>query len=175
MGSLTESTFTERVLAGCSACGGKKLTIRAYVEGKFPLMGGEPVGTVVWAYKGETLVDGVFEIRCVACRNVVFSDTNCPRCHEPNALAPALETENRHDVPKECPTCGIVSISYFAFVPATVTYEGKRADKARTSCELYDPGFHGWRAHCSTCGPFARREGVCPICDAPHPLRAPPG
>jgi hypothetical protein len=64
------------------------------------------------------------------------------------------------------------SLAYHAFVPAKVTYEGKRADKARTSCELYDPGFHGLRAQCSTCGPFARRDGVCVLCDSDHPVRA---
>jgi RNA polymerase subunit RPABC4/transcription elongation factor Spt4 len=175
MGSLTESTFTERVSLGCPACGAKKLSIRAYVAGKFPLMGGEPVGPVTWAYKGEIFVDGVFEIRCAACPNVVFADAICPRCHAPDGLARALGAENRHAVPQKCPTCGIEALAYFALVPATVTYEGKRADKARTSCELYDPGFHGLEANCSSCGPFARRDGVCPLCDAPRPLRASPG
>src|SRR3954468_8121816 len=90
MGTLTEATFSERVTAGCTACGAKKLFIRSYVEGKFPLMGGEPAGVVAWAYKGETFVDGVFEISCLNCKHIVFSDTICPRCHAPDGLARAL-------------------------------------------------------------------------------------
>jgi hypothetical protein len=175
MGSLTEATFTERVVLGCAACGSKKLSIRSYVAGKFPLMGGEPVGPVAWAYKGETFVDGVFEIQCVACRHAVFSDTICPRCHAADGLARALEAENRREVPQRCPTCGMEALAYFALVPATVMYEGKRAEKARTHCELYDPGFHGLWASCPTCGRFGRSVEACPLCDAPHPLRVPPG
>ena len=175
MGTLTEAAFTERVASGCTACGAKKLAIRSYVEGKFPLMGGEPVGVVTWAYKGETFVDGVFEIRCATCQHIVFSDAICTRCHAPDGLARALEASNAHAVPAQCPTCGIETITYRAFVPARVTYEGKRADKARTSCELYDPGFHGVRADCKACGAFARRVGVCPLCDSPGPLRPLPG
>jgi len=164
MGTLTEATFTDLVARGCAACGAKKLVIKAYAEGKFPLMEGEPVGPVAWAYKGESFVDGVFEIRCAACQCVVFFDDACPRCRVPAGLARALETENRHQVPKACPTCAHVMLSYRAFVPAKVTYEGKRADKARTSSGLYDPGFHGVRADCKQCGPFARQEGACPLC-----------
>src|SRR5262252_8036072 len=72
VGSLDEFKFTELVGVGCPACGAKKLVIRSYVEGKFPIMGGEPVGPVTWAYKGETFVDGVFEIRCAGCDTVAF-------------------------------------------------------------------------------------------------------
>jgi hypothetical protein len=35
MGSLTEAAFANVVEAGCPACGGKKLSIRAYVEAGF--------------------------------------------------------------------------------------------------------------------------------------------
>jgi hypothetical protein len=174
MGALTETTFTERVDAGCTGCGTKKLLITSYVEGKFPLIGGEPAGAVTWAYKGETFVDGVFEIRCAACKHEVFSSTICPRCNAEGGLARALETENAHVVPKACPQCGIDSVSYRAFVPANVTYEGKRAGKARTECDLYDAGFHAFRAECKSCGTFDPREGVCPVCDAPGPIRAQP-
>ena len=51
------------------------------------------------------------------------------------------------------------------------TWEGKRAEKARTEIELYDPGFHGYEARCKQCGPFARVER-CMLCDADGPLRA---
>jgi hypothetical protein len=167
MGALTEATFTERVERGCAACGAKKLLITSYVEGSFPLIGGEPTGAVTWAYKGESFVDGVFAIRCAECKGEVFSDARCPRCNAEGGLARALETENAHVVPKACPGCGIDSVTYRAFVPASVTYEGKRAGKARTDCDLYDPGFHGLRAECKGCGVFDRREAGCPVCDSP--------
>ena len=175
MGSLTEASFTELVDRGCTACGAKKLVIEAYVEGKFPLIGAEPAGVVTWAYKGETFVDGVFAIRCAACKHEVFADPMCPRCHTPEGLARALETENTHSVPKACPGCGIDSVTYRAFVPASVTYEGKRAGKARTECDLYDPGYRGLRAECKSCGSFDPRDSSsCPVCDAPGPLRPQP-
>jgi len=171
MGSLTEVTFAARVEAGCAACGAAKLALRAYVEGNFALLGGEPVGRVAWAYKGETFVDGVFEIRCAVCANVAFADPRCPRCHAPDGLERALASENAHEVPAACPTCGDQTLTYRAFVPAGVVYEGKRADKAQTRCGLYDEGFHGVRAECKRCGPFAERADACPVCDAPGPLR----
>jgi len=175
MGTLTEATFARCVEAGCPSCGGKKLSIRAYVEGKFPLLEGEAVGGVAWAYKGESFVDGVYEIRCVSCKAELFADTICTRCHAPDGLQKALETPNTHEVPRGCPTCKAQTLAYRAYAPAVVVYEGKRADKARTTCTLYDEGFHGTRAECKTCGPFARAGTSCPLCGAPGPLRAPPG
>ena len=174
MGSLTESAFTKRIEDGCTACGAKKLAIRAYVVGAFPLLGGEPFGAVKWAYKGETFVDGVFEIRCASCKHDLFADAMCPRCHAPDALAKALESENAHTVPNACPTCGGDAVAYRAFVPVTVIHEGKRVDKARTSCELTDPGFHGIRALCEGCGSFGAHGSSCPLCDAPGPIRDQP-
>jgi hypothetical protein len=174
MGSLTEATFTERVDAGCPACSSKKLLIRAYVEGKFPLLAGEPGGAVTWAYKGETFVDGVFEIRCAGCKQGVFSDAMCPRCHAPDGLAHALATENALPVPIACPTCKRETLTLRAFVPANVSYEGKRADKARSSCTLYDTGFRAVVAECVTCGPLEPRADGCPLCEAKGPVRAQP-
>ncbi len=171
MGQLTEASFTRQVEAGCPACKGKKLSIRSYVEGRFALMGGEPVGTVAWAYKGETFVDGVFEIRCPSCKAELFRDTLCPRCHAPDGLAVALESANAQDVPRQCPKCQAQTLAYRAFVPAVVVYEGKRADKARTSCTLYDEGFHGTQAECKSCGPLAPKGSACPLCGAPGPIR----
>jgi RNA polymerase subunit RPABC4/transcription elongation factor Spt4 len=168
MGSLSEATFTARVELGCTKCGSKKLTIRAYVAGKFPLMEGEPVAPVVWAYKGETFVDGVFAITCSSCRHILFEDPACPQCHDPGGLERALETENQHVVLKACPGCGQVMTTYRALVPAVVAYEGRRAQKARTSVGLYDPGFHGLGADCKACGSFAPHddESGCALCTA---------
>lgn len=170
MGSLSEASFSEQVEGGCTACGGKKLTIRSYVAGKFPLLEGEPVGPVVWAYKGESFVEGVFEVRCASCQHALFADDACPMCRAPGGLSRALDADNRHVVPKACPTCAQIAVTYRAFVPASVVYEGKRAQKARPSSGLYDAGFHGVGADCKTCGSFAARdESACALCGAPAP------
>lgn len=176
MSALTEASFTEHLQRGCAACGGKKLLIETYVEGVFPLVDGESDGSVVWAYKGETFVDGVFAIRCAACNEHLFKDSCCPRCHAPEGLARALASTNRRPVPASCPTCGEDSLRYRAFAPVSVVYEGKRVGKAKTQCEPDDEGFHGVSAECPTCGPLDVGGGeACPLCDAPGPTRAQPG
>ena len=96
-------------------------------------MGGEPVGKLTWVYDGEKFVDGVYEVTCAACKEVVFAADVCPRCHAPGGLARALETPNRWPVPPACPSCDDDQLRYVAFVPARVVYEGKRAEKARSS------------------------------------------
>jgi hypothetical protein len=175
MSALTEATFTEHLQRGCSACGGKKLLIETYVEGVFPLSEGESDGTVTWAYKGETFVDGVFGIRCGACQHRLFEESRCPRCHAPEGLARALEAANQRPLPAACPTCAEDTVRYRAFVPVSVVYEGKRVGKAKTDCEPDDPGFHGLRAECPSCGPIDLGGGdACPLCAAPGPIRPQP-
>lgn len=44
MGVLTESGLDELLRAGCPACGPGALTFRAYLDGRLPLLAGEPVG-----------------------------------------------------------------------------------------------------------------------------------
>jgi rubrerythrin len=56
-----------------------------------------------------------------------------------------------------------------------VTYQGRRADPARSSTELLDDGFHGARVDCRDCGTVAELTDRCPLCDAPAPLRTRPG
>lgn len=174
MGSLTEAAFTERLQRGCAACGGKKLFIETYVEGVFALDEGESDGSVAWAYKGETFVDGVFEVRCAGCKEALFADPACPRCHAPGGLARALEAGDRRPPPPDCPRCGAGELRYRAFVPVTMAYEGKRVGKAKTSCEPDDPGFHGVRAECPACGPLDAPPDGCPLCDAAGPIRPQP-
>ena len=175
MGLLDEPALERLVSAGCSACGGAKLTFRTYVDGALPLMGGEPVGRLAWVYDGEKFVDGVYEVACAGCKQVIFAADVCPRCHAPGGLARALTTANRWPVPAACPSCDGEQVRYVAFVPARVDYEGKRAEKARTSIELQDDGFHGVRVDCRDCGTIAAQTDACPLCDAPGPLRARPG
>lgn len=175
MGLLDEPGLDRVVDAGCPDCGGRTLVFRTYVDGILPLMGAEPCGVLTWAYDGEKFVDGVFEVTCAACKKVVFTADVCPRCHAPGGLAKALGTENTWPVPDKCPRCDDEEVRYVAFVPAKVTHDGERAEKARTITELHEPGFHGYRVDCKDCGAVLERRNVCPLCEAPGPLRVRPG
>jgi hypothetical protein len=175
MGLLTEAGLDQLVSEGCS-CGSQRLAFRAYVDGRWPVLGGEPVGAVTWVFDGEKFVDGVFEVRCADCQRERFSADLCPRCHAPGGLAKALATGNQLPAPASCSKCDTEELRYYALVPARVTYEGKRAaDRVRTSTEFYDPAFHGYRVECGDCGPLVGVEDRCPLCNAPGPLRARPG
>jgi hypothetical protein len=171
MGLLDPQGLDAVIAAGCAACGCKRLVFKMYVDGRLPLMGGEPVGKLSWAYDGEAFCDGIFEITCAGCEARVFRAEVCPRCHAEGGLTTALAAENRWTVPKACPGCGNEEIAYFAMVPARTVYEGKRAEKARTHTEITDPGFHGYRASCKACGIFAEIRDRCMLCEAPAPLR----
>jgi len=174
MGLLDEPGLDRLIAGGCARCGSHKLNFRMYVDGLLPLMGGEAIGRIKWVYNGEKFVDGVFEVTCADCSAPIFSADVCPRCHTPAGLARALETANQWPVPSSCTSCGNDEIRYIAFLPAHATYEGKRAEKARSGVELYDDGFHGYRVDCRTCGTVAERTDTCPLCDAPGPLRPRP-
>jgi hypothetical protein len=175
MGLLDEPGFERLVNAGCTQCGSGTLAFRTYVDGRLPLMGAEPAGRVTWVYDGEKFVDGLYEISCADCKHVLFASDVCPRCNAPGGLGRALETPNRWPVPASCLVCDDEQVGYVAFLPARVAYEGKRAEKARSSTELHDNGFHGYRVECRDCGAVAERTESCPLCDAPAPLRARPG
>lgn len=175
MGLLDEPGLERLVAAGCARCGSKQLRFRSYLDGALPLQGGEPVGRLAWVYDGEKFVDGVFEVACAACREPVFAADLCPRCHAPGGLARALERTNGWPVPATCPSCDDDQVRYVAFVPAVVTYEGKRAARPETATELHDPGFHGFRVDCRDCGPAVAERAECPLCSAPPPLRPRPG
>jgi hypothetical protein len=175
MGALTETGLDELITRGCSGCRSSRLLFRAYVDGRLPLMGGEPVGAITWVYDGEKFVDGVFEVTCADCKQALFGDDRCPRCHAPGALPAILAAPNRWTVPTACPGCDGEEVRYLAMIPARVTYEGKRADKARSSTELLDPGFHGYRVECADCRLVTELTERCPLCAAPAPLRARPG
>ena len=174
MGALTESGLDQLIASGCAACGGKRLSFRTYVDLARPLMGGEPVGSITWAYDGEKFVDGVFQVTCAECKRPVFADDRCPRCDAAGALPAVLAAANRWPVPAACPGCQGEEVRYVAMVPATVIFDGKRADKARTFTEMHDPGFHGYRVDCDDCGTVAELVDRCPLCQAPGPLRPRP-
>jgi hypothetical protein len=139
------------------------------------MMAAEPVGKLYWAYDGEKFVDGVFEIACMACSSVAFTSDACPRCHAAGGLATALDGENTYPSPKECPSCAGQEVRLIAFVPAKIVYQGKRAEKAQTATEPHDPGFHGYRVDCKSCGTVAEIVGRCPLCASSGPPRPRPG
>ncbi len=175
MGLLDEPALERLSAAGCPACGASKLLFLTIVDGALPIMGGEPVGRITWVYDGEKFVDGVYQVSCAACAHVVFEADVCPRCHAPGGLERALHTANTWPVPAACPACGEEQVKYVALLPARIVYEDRRAEKARTSTEPHDDGFHGYRVDCQDCGTTAERLESCPLCDAPAPLRARPG
>jgi hypothetical protein len=173
VGELTEAGLDELITRGC-ACGSNRLAFRTFVDARLPLAAGEPVGSITWVYDGEKFVDGVFEVRCAACSKIVFAADCCPRCNAAGALPEALGSTNRWPVPQACAGCEGEEVRYIALVPARVTYEGRRADKARTSTELHEPGFHGFRVDCVDCGTVAQLQTHCPLCAAAAPLRPRP-
>jgi hypothetical protein len=175
MGLLDEPALERLAATGCAACGASKLVFLTMVDAALPLMGGEPVGGITWVYDGEKFVDGVYQITCAGCGHIVFEADVCPRCHAPGGLERALHTANRWPVPTACAACGEEEVKYLALLPAKVVYEGHRAEKARTSTESHDEGFHGYRVVCRDCGTTAELVDSCPLCDAPAPLRARPG
>jgi hypothetical protein len=174
MGLLDEPGLERLIAVGCSKCGSHKLGFRMYVDGLLPIMGAEPIGRIKWVYDGEKFVDGVYEVTCSECQEVIFAADVCTRCHAPEGLARALTTQNDWPVPDRCPGCDGEELRYIAFLPAHVTYEGKRAEKAKSSVELYDDGFHGYRVDCRICGTVAELTDNCPLCHAPGPLRPRP-
>jgi len=164
---LTEAAFTEIVDGGCPACQSKRVTVDTYVAQKLPLMGGELYGSASWGYKGEHLVHGTYRIACKDCGHELFADAGCPRCDAPDSLAKILETENTFPLPISCTGCGSELVNALAYVPATVLYEGKRADKARTWTAPEDPGFHAYRVECKSCRNAAEQNNPCPLCARP--------
>lgn len=175
MGKLDEPGLDALIAAGCAACQGTRLAFHSYVDGLLPLIGGDPCGSLTWVYDGEKFVDGVFHVTCASCSATLFRADVCPRCHAPGGLARALGEQNRWPVPAACPSCADEQVRYIALIPARVTYEVKRAEKARTHVELFDEGFHGYRVDCRDCGKVAELEDRCPLCTAPAPLRVRPG
>lgn len=173
MGLLTAPALDALLASGCS-CGEKRLEFETYVDGRYTLVGGEPYGSVTWVYKGETFVDGVYEVTCVSCKKVAFSADVCPRCNAQGALGGVMSSPNVLAVPHACPTCRAEKVEYTAMLPARVLYEGIRAQKARPLLQLGEDGFHGVRAECKACGVLAKVSSGCPLCAAPGPLRPRP-
>lgn len=164
MKPLSEAEFTAIVDAGCTACASKALVVESYVARKLPLLGGELYGQASWAYKGEELVRGTYRIACAKCEHALYASKACPRCDAPDVLERVLEEENALALPVACTACGSERVNAIAFVPATVRYEGKRAEKARTETVPEDPGFHAVRFECASCRNTVERKNPCAVC-----------
>lgn len=162
--ALSEAAFTELVEAGCSSCKSRRVVVESYVAQTLPLMGGEVYGSPSWGYKGEDLVRGTFRVTCKDCERELYTSTACPRCEAADALPRALETENAFPLAVSCTGCKSELLVATAYVPATVTYEGRRAEKARTQTAPEDPGFHAFRFECKSCRNVAARTSPCPLC-----------
>jgi hypothetical protein len=161
---LSEEAFTALVDAGCLGCKSKKLSVEALVVQKLPLLAGEVYGSPSWGYKGEDLVRGTYGIECGDCKASLFSASACPRCDAEGGVERALERENDFPLPTACEQCGDERLTASAFVPASVVYEGKRANKARTQTAPEDPGFHAFRVECKGCRKVLERRDPCPVC-----------
>jgi len=161
---LSEADFTVIADAGCDTCGGKTLAVESLVSQKLTLLGGEPYGTPVWGYKGEELVQGTYRITCDGCKKDLYVSSVCPLCESEGGVERALAQENQFPLPETCASCGHDMLTALAYVPATVTYEGKRAAKARTTTAPEDPGFHASRVECKECHTVLQRKNPCPLC-----------
>ena len=185
---LSEEEFTAIVDRGCPHCKGAHLELEALVVQRMPLLEGEPYGSPSWGYKGEDLVRGTFRIACDGCKAELYAATGwrnrmptasrcnrrwsmpactcrtCPRCDATDGVARALDTENALPLPTGCTGCGSKLVTATAYVPAVVTYEGKRANKARTQTAPEDPGFHTVRVECKECKKVGELRDPCPLC-----------
>jgi hypothetical protein len=163
VGKLTPADLDGLIEHGCAKCSGKRFEFQTYVAEVRPVQGGEPVGKAKWAYDGEAFLDGVFEVTCSDCKHLQVSSPECPSCGSAEGLARALESENGYPAPEACPGCGAIDLSYFALVPAQVSWREGRSEKAKTETAPEDPGFHGFRFDCRACGKKTKLDG-CPLC-----------
>lgn len=167
MGNFSAADLEGLLARGCAKCSGKRFEFRTYVAEVLPVQGGEPVGKPKWAYDGEAFVEGVFQVKCSDCESSEFASPACPHCGADDGLARALESENRLPAPEECPACGASDLSFFALVPADVSWRDGRSEKAKTETAPEDPGFHGFRADCRACRKSTKLDSGCPLCGNP--------
>src|SRR5690349_17352779 len=120
MGALDEAKLDRIMEAGCPACGKSRLRLSAYLDGRLPLLGGEPVGKITWVYDGEKFIDGIYEIRCADCEQQIFRAAICPRCDGEDGLERALGSGNSFPLPAACSRCDGEEVRYVAMLPATV-------------------------------------------------------
>lgn len=166
MSELSAAALQRYIEDGCPECGCHACEVQTYVGQVLPIQGGEPVGKAKWVYDGDDFVGGAFEVTCVECDRAHYTSSRCPRCGSEDGLERALTGENTLPLPEGCPRCGTTDLSYFALVPAEATTDAARTSKARSTTGPDDPGFHGYRVDCRSCGKIAELTGRCPLCGA---------
>ena len=90
MGALDQAAFDALVHAGCTACNGRLLEIRSFIDRSLVMMAADPENEGRWAHDGEKFVDGTYRVACVKCNAVMFEHGDCVRCHAAGGLAKAL-------------------------------------------------------------------------------------
>ena len=172
---------TSRASIACSTPAARSaaratLAFATYVDGLLPIMGGEPVGRLTWVYDGEKFVDGVYEVACAACKEVLFAADVCPRCHAPGGLARALADAQ--------PLAGAVGLPVVRRRAAALRrvrpgarrlrgQAGREGAQRRPSCTR--TAFTAIAPTAATAAPWPSATDACPLCEAPAPLRARPG
>jgi hypothetical protein len=173
MGHLDEQTF-KQAIDHCTKCEAKAFEVLSYLDRQLSVMLAEPNQDGRWTHDGEKFIDGVYRIRCIACRQDAYSSEDCPRCHRSNGLADAAHASPRLVVPKRCPTCRGTELTVIAFVPARVrTNEGRPSAAPVAIVGFGEPGFQITGIMCDGCDWVAVSEG-CPLCGGPGPLRERP-
>lgn len=172
MGHLDEAAFA-RALGPCVGCASTVHQLDSYLDRAFSMMLGDPNDEGRWIHDGEKFIDGTFRIACLACQQVGFEHTDCPRCHHPGALPGALAASSRLEVPRRCPSCNQLELTITGFAPATVKAGLGRTPTPTPRALVGEPGFHVAVIACDACEWVAVFDG-CAICGAPGPLRARP-
>jgi len=173
MSQLDEKKFEAIVAAGCPACHTPEIEIRSFIDRRLLIMLADPNDAGRWVHDGEKFVDGIYQITCTRCAEVLFSDACCPRCHAAGGLARALGDQTRLQIPKRCPGCNELELLALALVPASARYGGGERPKPVPLAEFGEPGHHVVAFACESCD-AATVTQTCPLCDAPGPLRPRP-
>jgi hypothetical protein len=164
---LTEKSFAAVIDAGCHDCKDQKILVKAIVAERVVVLEGEPHGAPVWAYKGEDLVRGTWNISCVHCARVLYTDSACQRCGAAEGVTRALDRENALPHPVSCASCGNVLLTVTAYVPVSITHEAGRASKPRHQTAPEEVGYHVTRIECKECHASVEPRLPCPLCLAP--------
>lgn len=176
MGKLDDKSYA-RTIASCTKCGSEvgaaAFEVASYIDRQTSVMLGARAATDRWIHDTAKLVDGVFKVTCIRCRDDAFTTVDCPRCHREGALVDVLGQATRLAVPTRCPSCKGAELTVTGFAPATVrTGEGLTPSPAPLAL-VGDVGFHVAQIECDGCEWVAVAEG-CPLCGGAGPLRARP-
>ena len=167
MSHLDDKRFAA-ALGGCSRCDAKAFEIKSYIDRKLLVMLAEPSQDGRWTHDQAKLVDGTYQIRCIACSHDAYASNDCPRCHRPDALPDVVNAVARLAVPQRCPSCKGADLAVLALAPARLR-TGEGLPTAPTPIAQFgDVGYHHLAVECEGCGWTARTE-ACPLCGGQGP------